>query len=379
MKIRTIIRSIHLWLSLVVGVFICLLGISGSVLVFENEINRTLHSKMFTPSKGEALSVEELKQAVKTAYPEGKIHRIYTPDERSANGVYNFIMLNQDERMNVYVDPSTGTILGTKDSGTFLQFVTDFHHTFLIQSETIRGMDLVGYTGVALLIISISGIVLWWPKGKMKRFAFKKQQASHPYKKQYEWHRLIGIYSIPFLLLIAITGALFPFGEKIFTPLGLETRKGPTPEQLMIETEKETFLPFTQLTKAATKDYPEAIITQIRMPREEKQPIEFRLSYKYDPSQQSTGNVRVWVNPYEGTAIKVVDSTKDKSFASVYQTWLFPLHTGRFGGLFTQVLFFIGGFIPTILGVTGVIMWRLRTKKKASKQKQTPLAATFNV
>lgn len=85
------------------------------------------------------------------------------------------------------------------------------------------------------------------------------------------------------------------------------------------------------------------------------------------------------MNPYEGTAIKVVDSTKDKSFASVYQTWLFPLHTGRFGGLFTQVLFFIGGFIPTILGVTGVIMWRLRTKKKASKQKQTPLAATFNV
>ncbi|WP_082418927.1 PepSY domain-containing protein [Massilibacterium senegalense] len=46
------IRSIHLWLSLVVGAFICLLRISGSVLVFENEINRTLHSKMFAPSKG---------------------------------------------------------------------------------------------------------------------------------------------------------------------------------------------------------------------------------------------------------------------------------------------------------------------------------------
>ncbi len=158
--------------------------------------------------------------------------------------------------------------------------------------------------------------MLWWTKGKMKRFSFQKQQASHPYKKNYEWHRLIGIYSIPFLLLIAITGALFPFGEKVFTPLGLETRKGPTLEQLMIETKKETFLPFTQLTK----DYPEATITQIRMPREDKQPIEFRLSYKYDLSQQSTGNVRVWVNPYEGTVIKVVDSTKDKSFASVYQT-----------------------------------------------------------
>ncbi|WP_062197071.1 hypothetical protein [Massilibacterium senegalense] len=63
--------------------------------------------------------MEELEQLVKTAYPKGKIHRIYTPDERSVNGIYNFIVLNQDERMNVYVDPSTGSTLGTKDSGIF--------------------------------------------------------------------------------------------------------------------------------------------------------------------------------------------------------------------------------------------------------------------
>ncbi|MFE4352734.1 PepSY domain-containing protein [Peribacillus butanolivorans] len=39
MKTRRIIAKIHLWLSMLAGVFIVLIGLTGSLLVFEPELN----------------------------------------------------------------------------------------------------------------------------------------------------------------------------------------------------------------------------------------------------------------------------------------------------------------------------------------------------
>ncbi|EEM16432.1 Propeptide, PepSY amd peptidase M4 [Bacillus pseudomycoides DSM 12442] len=57
-----------------------------------------------------------------------------------------------------------------------------------------------------------------------------------------------------------------------------------------------------------------------------------------------------------------------------YQTWHLPLHTGTFGGLFTKVLYVIGGLTPSILMFTGIYMWWYK-KKNRRKQKRNLVTA----
>ncbi|MEH7464631.1 PepSY-associated TM helix domain-containing protein [Bacillus thuringiensis] len=57
-----------------------------------------------------------------------------------------------------------------------------------------------------------------------------------------------------------------------------------------------------------------------------------------------------------------------------YQTWLKPLHTGMFGGVFTKVLYVIAGLTPSILMFTGTYMW-LHKKKNKRKLKHFSVTA----
>ncbi|MED3691942.1 PepSY-associated TM helix domain-containing protein [Peribacillus butanolivorans] len=92
--------------------------------------------------------------------------------------------------------------------------------------------------------------------------------------------------------------------------------------------------------------------------------VEFRLSGSFDPGN---GNVKVWLDQYSGKVVGKLDPRVNSGL--MYQTWHLPLHTGSFGGLFTKILYAIGGLTPSILMFTGVYMWWYKKKNK-NKRKQ---------
>lgn len=367
---KKIFRTAHLWLSLLFGIFICLLCLSGSILVFENEIKQSLHAELFKATPGERISYESAAQTIHTTYPKGEIQRIYTPDESSSKGVYTFRLKEKNDQLTVYIDPGTGKILGTEKSGGFFGFLTEFHQYLLLKDY--KGMDIVGYIGILFIVILLTGIYLWWPGHKKISQGFTIRRTNNQYIKNFDWHRVLGISFIPFLLLVSITGALFPFGQDFLGSLGLKTKVAPSSESLVVHPLASGKVSLDQMINAAENSVSGATVTQIRMPKKSKngkeEGIEVRLSLPYDPSAASTGNVRVWVNPYNAKIIGKTNAVEDKSFASLYQTWLFPLHTGKFGGLLTQVLYAIGGIVPGILMVTGLVMWRYKAKNKGKNK-----------
>lgn len=375
MGLRKTMNKLHLWLSLLAGLFICLLSLSGSALVFENEINRMLHTDLYKATPGPAVSYDQAYQTVLHTYPKAQIQRIYSPDEFSSKGIYTFLITNQKKSLSVYVDPGTGKILGTQTGDTFTNWLSEFHHYFFLKEY--NGMKLVGVVGLIFFVILLTGLFLWWPglKNWIRGFTFRR--TSNRYVQNLDFHRIFGMAWVPFLLVVSLTGALFPFGKDFLQVFDLKTSTSPSKDKLVAEPLPSGYVPLDQLILAAQTQIADGKVTQIRMPKkaapgEKEGVVEIRMSHQYDPSNASTGNARVWVDPYSAKVVATTDAAADSSFASVYQTWLFPLHTGRFGGLFTQILFAIGGIVPTMLMVTGLVMMRLKAVKKKQAALKRP-------
>lgn len=375
MNLRKTMSKLHLWLSLIAGTFICLIALSGSALVFENEIDRMLYADLYKATPGTPISYQSAMESVLSAYPTAGILRIYSPDEMSSKGIYTFLITMKKQSMSVYVDPGTGKILGTQSADSFTSWLADFHETLLIKDY--GGRNIVGTIGILFFLILLSGVFLWWPGMKNWARGFTMRRTTNRYVRHFDLHRVFGISWVPFLLLISITGALFPFGKDIFQAFTLKTSTSPSATLLVAQPLPSGYVPIDDMIQAVKAEIPDATVTQIRMPKKvesgkKEGVIEFRLSHQYDPSNASTGNARAWVEPYTGKVLAVTDATTDSSFASIYQTWLFPLHTGRIGGLVTQIVYAIGGLVPTLLMVTGLVMMRVKATNKKRKTAIVP-------
>ncbi|BAU28102.1 putative iron-regulated membrane protein [Aneurinibacillus soli] len=366
---RKAIGKIHLALSLLAGIFIVLISLTGSLLVFEHEIERLFQPKLYHVSAGPVVSYEQALTAAKKAHPKADVQRVYTPDEASTEGVYIFQMKDGKSSFSVYVDPGTGRINGEEGDQSFFTWVLELHRYLLLKD--FNGAEITGIIGFLLFFITVSGIYLWWPgiRNWMRGFTFRR--SPNTFAKHYNWHKVLGIWSVPFLLVVSLTGALFEYDEAIFGWFGAKPSKSPAKQILVSVPLPEGKKPLDALMRSAEQAVPDAKVIQVRMPAKPKkdQPegaVEVRMTHGYDPGN---GNARVWLDAYSGRVIAKLDAKVDSGLT--YQTWLFPLHTGAFGGIVTKVLYAIGGLILPVLAVTGTYMWWFKRRKRKQKQDKT--------
>ncbi|MGE7916434.1 PepSY-associated TM helix domain-containing protein [Lysinibacillus xylanilyticus] len=357
----------HLWLSMLAGVFIVLIGLTGSLLVFEPELNNLLHPNLYKVTEGEKVTYQQALEVVTEAYPNGQIDRVYTPSEPKARGVYLFRLKEGEEQKKIFVDPGTGNINGTLGDQALFSLIAEFHEKLLLKD--FNGEQIIGMIGFIFFFITLSGLYLWWPGIKKLARGFTLRRNANPFIRQYDLHKVIGGVSIPFLLVVSLTGALFVYDEVIFGWFGAKAKVMPPEEQLISTALPSGKLPLDELISMAEKEVPQGTVMQIRMPGEAEKgtpegAVEFRLSDSFDPGN---GNVKVWLDQYSGKVVGKLDPHVDSGL--VYQTWHLPLHTGSFGGLFTKILYAIGGLTPSILMFTGVYMWWYKKKNK-NKRKQ---------
>lgn len=109
-----------------------------------------------------------------------------------------------------YIDPATGRALAVTDfrDGMF-GFLHRFHENLTIPEYS--GRAVVGWTGVAMLILSLSGIYLWWPRniGFRRALRYRRGPAA-----SFNLHNLAGFWiSIP-LAVVSATGIYLGFPQQ---------------------------------------------------------------------------------------------------------------------------------------------------------------------
>jgi uncharacterized iron-regulated membrane protein len=181
-------------------------------MAFEPEIDHLVHSKLSYVEPGEkALSLADISDAVHKAYPHDTIAGYHL--STSADISYQVYTNAQ----TVYINQYNGKVLGTMTEPDFWQkaqnTIHQLHLRLAFRDNHDTGKLIMSWTGVMLLIILPSGLILWW---KQKRVSIRAEGQSR--QLWFDLHSMIGIFSFIFIMISVITGVIIGFENKT-TPL----------------------------------------------------------------------------------------------------------------------------------------------------------------
>jgi len=361
----------HVYLGIIAGFIVAIVGITGSILVFEDEIDTALNRPLFETTAGKTkMDFAQVVPLVKEQYPQIRIDYIYSPDDKP-NSTY--IIYDYKTEQQYFIDPYTGRLSGKRlyESG-FIHVVTEIHRTLLVP---VIGRYIVGLSSLILLILTISGLRLWIPaKWKQLKQVLTVNFKAGFKRQNYDWHNVTGFYSAPVVSLLSLTGFCITFSIIVIPLLFVLSGKSPQgAAQLLgaksIYSKEAKMLPLTTVIDIANKTMPGSKIAGMAMPADSTGNIRLDISTGQLP--KSGKREMLILDQYSGRIL--LNSRRDfPEVADAYLSWLTPIHFGSFGGLPTRILALIGGLMPAVLFVTGFIIWYPRWKRQASKDIALP-------
>lgn len=354
----------HLYLGIFAGFILAIVGLTGSILVFQDEIDKALNPELFEVVKThKKISIEEIIPIIQSKYPDLKIEYIMDNNENSPLSTYRFF--NSEDKKEYFINPYTAELSGKRvASSAFIRIVTTIHRTLLVPKI---GRYIVGLAALSLIILTISGIRLWLPK-KIKHL--KKSLTvdfKTSFKRQnYDWHNVLGVFSAPVVLSLALTGFVITFNTVFIALLFLFNGKSPQTtatifsSKSMVVQNQQPLSP-KQLSEKIFQLFPDVKIKGIAVPKEKNGVYRFDV---YRKGKTKSGDRMMFIlDQYSGKII-VNSETDFPNTGKSYLTWVTPIHYGTFGGWATRILALLGSLMPPTLFFTGIIIWWPRYKKQ---------------
>lgn len=204
----TNIRQAHNCLGIVVSSLLFIVFFAGSISLFKSEINLwSLHPHFIEVSHLKPISVSEVMAKIHHQYKlkTSQTITIIKPDSKMPFYQAYLQIKHPDytEKKALYVSPSTGQILAEQNDFYLSKFIYQLHKSLNLPTGTY----LIGIVSLFFLVALISGFLLH-AKNLFRDF-FNYRNNANTSRKLLNAHTVIGVTSLPFTLMYAITGLVF--------------------------------------------------------------------------------------------------------------------------------------------------------------------------
>lgn len=218
MKRRTIAtwQAIHSWTSLLCTAFLLMLCLTGLPLIFHDEIDAALNPDAWEPAQpgGEQLSLDEILAIGLAQRPgESPIFLSFDDDRPVVNLTTGPSADAPGSAMTLLsYDLTSGDLVPAGDVGEgVMHFLLQLHTDLFLG---LPGMLFLGFMGLLFMLSLISGVVLYWPFTRRLRFGTVRAEQSRRVR-WLDWHNLLGIAALGWLLVVGITGVINTLAEPI--------------------------------------------------------------------------------------------------------------------------------------------------------------------
>jgi len=344
--------QIHSWLGLIAGLGLLVIGLTGSLLVFHEEIDtaRLPHLLRVQPTPAGRLSFDVLLAAVEKAKPGETVtgwRLASAPDQ--ADQLYLQRTGEKDLYRIAFLDPYSGEVRGDSPlvTRTLAGWLLEVHYSFLAGHT---GVFIAGLFAFLLCVLGITGV---WLYRDFWRAFFTLRWGRSLRIFCSDLHKMIGISSVAFNLILGFTGAYWNLTHVIGEWIAGEP-PGPAAEVTAARPSLDVAL------AAAQKAFPDFQLTYISPPPSGEMMFYGRVT-PGNPFRSDYGSTISFQLP-EGTLREVTDIRKAGAWTQFVDAFT-PLHYGTFGGATTKVLWSLFGLAPGILAVSGFLIWRSRYQK----------------
>lgn len=378
-QVRRTWLSVHRWLGLTVGLVLVLIGLTGSLLVFDHAIDEWLNPELLlTEGSGQTHSIAQMIDTAEASTGDPSSPAIAVSRPRVDNGVWTVWFARGETEspkfLAVHVDPYSGAVTGSRIWGEDLMSWIYRLHFQLVAGFT--GSVLVGLIGIILLVSIATGIYLWWPLWKHSlRSAFAIRRGR---KFSFDLHKTLGIGSAALLTVVAFTGVYMEF-PYVFTAVAKTFTSVTDGEPELASAKQASRDPLTpdQALEIAKQTFPGATFDHLHPPTGEYGTYEVAFRQP-DEIQTSFGRSQVFMDQYSGEVLEV-RSPGTFTTADAFFAWQFPLHNGEAFGLVGRWVILLLGLTPAILYVSGATVWWRRRRSKRSRSSKSTTVALDNI
>jgi uncharacterized iron-regulated membrane protein len=353
MTAHSVVLKLHLWLGAGAAIFLVILGLTGSVTAFENDIEHWLHPGLYyVQVRPQVLPEAELIQTVQQRFAPARVvvaHIFRQPD------LAHVMQLN--DRSTVLVSQYDGHILGRITGPSTTQKIVGYIHqlhTHLVTDPRSApkaakiGAVIVQIVGFMLCLLVLLGLILWW---RTKRAAIKWNAPW--FRIFFDAHHAIGIYSALFLFTAALTGVLVERGDLIvrlthspeplrFPQLQSSVAAGATP------------ISVDRAEQIALAVIPGTTVTDIQLPLNPKSVFIVVLRVPEETSEAA--HSYIFIDQYSGMVLHAINFLTESPGYRVIR-FNRSIHTGDVWGTPGHILVSTSSLMLVVMVVTGLVIW----------------------
>lgn len=362
---RRLCRRLHYWFGVGIAVPFFLIAISGCIIGFGREVDMLL-SPEFYRATGPDLTVSA-QQVLDTARADSSVPvmtlQVPGPDlpvwiVSLGNGKGTGIGIQRE----VFIDPQSGSILGERETyPTLIRFMHRLHDA-LLMDET--GRQLVGYLGLMLAGLIVTGLFVWLPPPQGWRRSFLPRRGAKGTRWLLDWHTAAFAWPLLLIVLVTVTGITLEFPQTTRAALGQSGGMGmmgmgmagpvlPPANAYPIDADKAMVQ-----ARLALPGYEVINMSPAGLDR----PM-WRVNMRSEQGLWQ-GRRQVMVDARNGVAHSHAPA---EGFGAFYVAEQHGLHGGNSFGLVGRTVICFGGLSQAFLAVSGLLVWVRRRRRGGVK------------
>ncbi|MFD1216805.1 PepSY-associated TM helix domain-containing protein [Microbulbifer celer] len=208
--IKNLIEA-HSWLGVIISVALFIVFWAGSVVLFHHEIQAWAQAPHFAIDKSAPdLPIENIVTQKLTEHRlnnEEHLTIVRADDHHPYHQLYIDLLPEEgyegpEQVARLLVHPKTGETLADLDDFYLADFLLHLHYDLRLPG----GMYLVGVVTLIFLVLMFTGVYIHARKLIANFFLYRSESKRN---KKLDMHNVIGVMSLPFGLMYAITGVIF--------------------------------------------------------------------------------------------------------------------------------------------------------------------------
>lgn len=362
MSTRRLCRRLHYWFGAAIAVPFFLIALSGCLLDYSREIDKALNPDLYRASGPDHIA--SAQQVLETARADNPtpVMTIQVPGGdlpvwivAQGNGQGTGMGIQQE----IFIDPQSGAVIGKRATyPTLIRFLHRLHDALLIDDG---GRTLVGYLGLLLAGLIVTGLVVWLPPPQGWRRSFLPRRGTQGNRWLLNWHTAAFAWTLPLILLVTVTGITMEFPQSTRATLGLPQSNG----MQMMGMAGPVLPPETPYPVTVDQALAAA---QAALPSYEL--------VNFSPAGRDRGMYRVSLRATEGLWLGrrqvMVDArtgaihahNPPQGFATFYVAEQHGLHGGGSFGFWGRTVICLCGAAQVWLAISGFLVWLRRQRSR---------------
>jgi uncharacterized iron-regulated membrane protein len=351
--------TLHLYLGLSLGLLMALLGLTGSLSVYGEELDRLAYPALYAPetapSDWKPLPVI-VEAGSRSAGPGYALRTIEILSASPSTVLLTFTLPDGEARL-LHLDRRSAALLGSRPPEQSLQSrLLHWHERLLFPAF---GPNYAGVVGLLLAVSLASGLYVWWPAHGRWRQHLSVNRGGSAKRFHYELHRTVGVAAFLVLAVSCVTGIYQAFPQSLNWLAGEETTAS---ENIAASFPAAGGL--AETAALALSRFRDAELRSAELLDAETR--QYRIILHHAPAiGWRRGEHRLWVDAASGDVVREMDP-RQKSAAGRFLGILPAIHSGDALGAAGRALMFLGGLVPSLLFVTGVRLWWLRRRRNGA-------------